>query len=265
MQDDPDQTQPPRLGSRFERALVYATRAHDGQLRKGSAVPYLAHLLGVASLALEHGATEEEAIAALLHDAVEDQGGDERLAEIAERFGPTVAAIVEACSDAQEQPKPPWRQRKEAHLARLQGATNSVHLVVACDKLHNIRSILRDYHCLGEALWRRFRGGREGTLWYYRATLELLQRPGRSALTDELRRALEALERLTGDNAGDPLAAGDGWRLRGKGGGSVQRTVRSLLKEKGHEVWSVAPDVSVFDAIKLMTEKKIGAVLVLRG
>jgi (p)ppGpp synthase/HD superfamily hydrolase len=180
----------------FEQALVLATQLHAGQRRKGTNVPYVAHLLAVASLALEHGASEDEAIAALLHDAVEDQGGATTLDEIRRRFGETVASIVSACSDATMVPKPPWRARKEAYVAHLGHASDSARLVSACDKLHNARSILSDYRVLGEALWERFSGGREGTLWYYCALVQEFQASGPTALADELARVVAEIERL---------------------------------------------------------------------
>lgn len=188
----------PLLSSRFTLALSLACELHATQTRKGSGVPYVAHLLAVASLALEHGATEDEAIAALLHDALEDQGGEATAARIERELGAEVLAIVRACSDTTEVPKPPWRERKERYLARLERAPSSVRLVSACDKLHNARSLLADYRVLGEELWGRFRGGREGTLWYYRAMLEAYAAHGSSPLVDELRRTVEAMEALAG-------------------------------------------------------------------
>jgi (p)ppGpp synthase/HD superfamily hydrolase len=185
------------LTVRFEEALVYATRLHAGQLRKGSGVPYVAHLLGVASLALEHGADEDEAVAALLHDAVEDQGGAPRLEEIRARFGERVARIVAGCTDADVIPKPPWRERKERYIAHLAEADASVRLVSAADKLHNARAILSDYRTHGETLWQRFKGGRDGTLWYYRSVVEAFRAFGSTPLTDELARIVDELERLT--------------------------------------------------------------------
>ncbi len=184
------------LSTRFEQALLLATRLHAGQRRKGTNVPYVAHLLAVASLALEHGASEDEAIAALLHDAVEDQGGAATLDEIRRRFGETVAAIVSACTDSTTTPKPPWRARKEAYVAHLRHASASARLVSACDKLHNARSILSDYRVLGEALWERFTGGREGTLWYYRALVQEFRALGPAPLVDELERVVAEIERL---------------------------------------------------------------------
>ena len=184
------------LGPRFEEALTYAARLHREQVRKGSGVPYLSHLLGVAGIALEHGASEDEAIAALLHDAVEDQGGAPTLAEIRRRFGDAVADIVAACSDTDVVPKPPWRPRKEAYIAHLASASPSARLVSAADKLHNARSILTDYRRLGEAVWGRFTGGKEGTLWYYRALVQAFRAHDPTPLVDELERTVQEMERL---------------------------------------------------------------------
>ena len=187
----------PTLGDRFDEALVYAAQLHRGQVRKGqTAVPYVSHLLGVASLALEHGADEDEAIAALLHDAVEDQGGARTLAAIKEKFGGKVADIVEACSDSLGEPKPPWRDRKEAYVARLKTASRSARLVSASDKLHNARSILTDYRREGGRVWSRFSAGRDGVLWYYRALVDALRPAGPSALVEDLDRVVCELERL---------------------------------------------------------------------
>ena len=144
------------LSTRFEEALILATRLHAGQVRKGTTIPYIAHLLGVTSIVLEHGGDEEEAIAALLHDAAEDQGGKAILEDIRGRFGYGVAEIVEGCTDAWTDPKPPWRERKQAYVAALRRASASVRLVSSADKLHNARAILGDYRALGEAVWERF-------------------------------------------------------------------------------------------------------------
>lgn len=184
------------LSSRFDEALLYAARLHAEQLRKGTTIPYVAHLLGVCSIALEHGADEDAAIAALLHDAVEDQGGQPVLDHIRVRFGDAVADIVAGCTDAMVTPKPPWRGRKEAYIAHLRSAPAPVRLVSASDKLYNARAVLRDYREFGEALWDRFTGGREGTLWYYRAITEAYRSCGPSPLVDELDRTVAELERL---------------------------------------------------------------------
>lgn len=191
----------PTLTERFEEALVFATRLHAKQERKGTEIPYVSHLLAVASLALEHGATEDEAIAALLHDAVEDQGGDAARQEIRRRFGDEVAAIVDGCTDAEVVPKPPWRARKEAYVAHVATAPPSVRLVSMADKLHNARAILTDYRVHGESLWDRFSGGRDGTLWYYRALVDAYREGGPSPLADEIDRVVSELERLADEQS----------------------------------------------------------------
>jgi (p)ppGpp synthase/HD superfamily hydrolase len=184
------------LTERFEKALLYAARLHATQVRKGSGVPYISHLMAVAALALEYGGGEDEAIAALLHDAVEDQGGEPTRAEILQRFGPRVTAIVDGCTDTDQSPKPPWRARKEAYIAHVRTASASVRLVSACDKLHNARSLAADYRTRGKALWSWFQGGRDGTLWYYRALVGAFESNGKTALIEELNRAVHELERL---------------------------------------------------------------------
>jgi hypothetical protein len=190
-----------RLGFRFEAASRYANQVHATQQRKGTAIPYVSHPLAVASLVLEHGGGEDETIAALLHDAAEDQGGRTRLEEIGRLFGGHVAAIVEECSDTFEDPKPPWESRKQRFLERLKNASPSALLVVAADKLHNARSILKDYREVGEALWSRFRGGKEGTLWYYRSLVSAFRAAGLSPLVEELSRVVAALEALAGQGS----------------------------------------------------------------
>jgi GTP pyrophosphokinase len=187
------------LANRFREALVYAAELHEKQVRKGSDTPYVAHLLAVASLVIENGGSEDEAIAGLLHDAVEDQGGDSTRQEIRRRFGDAVAAIVDGCTDADVTAKPPWRARKEAYIAHIAaGAPPSVRLVSSADKLHNARSILADYRALGEKVWSRFKGGREGTLWYYRALCDAYRAAGGTPILDELERTVAELERLAG-------------------------------------------------------------------
>lgn len=185
-----------RPSPRFNQAFCYAAELHADQHRKVSGEPYLSHLLAVTSIAIQHGANENEAIAALLHDAIEDQGGEATREEIRRRFGPEVVEIVDGCTDADTTPKPPWRQRKEAYLARLRCASASVRLVSASDKLHNVRSLLDEYRTGGESLWRHFRGGREGTLWYYRAVTDVLKQLDPTRLVEELDYAVSQLERL---------------------------------------------------------------------
>jgi (p)ppGpp synthase/HD superfamily hydrolase len=169
-----------KLGPRFLRAFLFAAEKHAGQTRKASTIPYIAHLMGVASLALEFGGDEDMAIAALLHDVVEDCGGVPMFTEVRRRFGKRVAKIVDGCTDSDTNPKPPWRERKETYIRHLRRADAETRLVSAADKLNNIRSILSDYREVGEAIWTRFNGGRDGTLWYYRALLEeFLRKPNR--------------------------------------------------------------------------------------
>ncbi|HPT87334.1 MAG TPA: HD domain-containing protein [Bacillota bacterium] len=190
------------LTSNFEKALTYAHRAHAGQVRKGSGVPYISHLLAVAALVLEAGGNETEAIGALLHDAVEDQGGRERLEEIRKEFGSEVAAIVEGCSDAFETPKPEWWERKRKYLAHLPEASPSVIKVSVADKLHNARTFLADYREIGEALWSRFKTGKEGMLWYYQEIIQVYRKipycPQR--MVDELEKVVAELVRLCNGN-----------------------------------------------------------------
>ena len=187
------------LSTKFDEALLFASNLHRDQIRKGSGVPYVAHLLSVAAIALEYDADEDEAIAALLHDAIEDQanGDAEGLKNrICTIFGGKVLAIVEACTDAEVIPKPPWRERKERYIAHLAEASPSVLLVSASDKLHNARAILSDLRTVGADVWSRFKGGRDGTLWYYRALVTAFETRGRSALTDELNRIVSEIESL---------------------------------------------------------------------
>ena len=182
----------PMLSERFDRAFAHASRLHRQQRRKGTDIPYLSHLMSVAALVLEHGGTEDQAIAALLHDAVEDQGGQPVLDEIEERFGEGVARIVDECTDSRVEPKPPWRERKEAYIAKLPEKAPETLLVSLADKTHNARAILGDYRQLGDDLWARFNGGREGTLWYYRTLSEFYAQALPGPLASELARAVAA-------------------------------------------------------------------------
>jgi (p)ppGpp synthase/HD superfamily hydrolase len=183
-----------KLGPRFLRAFLFAAEMHAGQGRKASTVPYIAHLMGVASLVLEAGGDEDLAIAALLHDVVEDCGGAPMLKEVRRRFGKHVANIVEGCTDTDIDPKPPWRARKESYLQHLRKADNDTRLVSAADKLHNVRSTLTDYRDAGESIWARFNGGLDGTLWYYRALLEEFLRRNPNRITRDLELAVKDLE-----------------------------------------------------------------------
>ncbi len=182
---------------RFDEALVYASELHRDQVRKGSDTPYVTHLLGVASIVGENGGTEDEVIAALLHDAVEDRGcGGATREEIRARFGSVVTWIVDGCSDTDVEPKPPWQERKEDYIAHVAGASESVRLVSASDKLHNARVILADLRVLGEDLWGRFKGGKDGTLWYYRELVGVFRAAGTNAIVEELALVVGEIERL---------------------------------------------------------------------
>jgi len=183
-----------KLGPRFLRAFAFAAVKHAGQTRKASTIPYLAHLMGVASLVLEFGGDEDMAIAALLHDVVEDCGGAPMLKEVRQNFGARVAKIVDGCTDSDTDPKPPWRERKEFYIRHLKTADAETRLVSAADKLNNVRSILSDYREVRELIWLRFKGGREGTLWYYQALLEEFLRRKPNRLVREFQLAVEALE-----------------------------------------------------------------------
>ena len=189
------------LSSQFEQALIYAANAHATQVRKGTSTPYMAHLLGVCSIALEYGANETEAIAALLHDAVEDQGGLGRLDDIRARFGSDVAEIVMGCTDSFQTPKPPWEERKQAYLAHLPNASRSILLVSASDKLYNAQATLRDLYRVGNEIWKRFNVPREKTLWYYRALVNIYLQVGPAGLNDELGRAVAEMERVAASSS----------------------------------------------------------------
>ena len=192
-----------KLSPKFEEALVFANQMHQGQLRKNTLSPYIGHLLGVTAIAMEYGANETEAIAALLHDVVEDCGGAERQREIEEKFGREVGEIVAGCTDTDETPKPPWRERKEKYIAHLKSASASTRLVSAADKLYNTQSVLRILREKGDDVWDRFKGGKEGTLWYYRSLVEAFRDHGRSALVEELDRVVSEIERIASGASGD--------------------------------------------------------------
>ncbi|HEY9766490.1 MAG TPA: HD domain-containing protein [Chroococcales cyanobacterium] len=183
------------LTDRFDEALLMASRLHRNQTRKGTNVPYLSHLLGVAAIALEYGANEETAIAALLHDAVEDQGGEATLLEIEGKFGKEVGKIVLDCTDAKTFPKPPWKERKLRHIAAMAEVSFPSQLVVAADKLHNARSLLCDFRVLEESLWSRFKASGDETLWYYHQMIGVL-RKAPLPLVEELERTVAQIEAL---------------------------------------------------------------------
>lgn len=189
---------PTPLGRRFDRALIFAAQKHAGQTRKKTQAPYISHLLIVAGLVLEAGGDEDLAIAALLHDVVEDCGGAPMLKEVRRRFGKRVAHVVEGCTDTDQTPKPPWRKRKEEYLKHLRTADYDTRLVSAADKLHNARSIVTDYREMGESVWERFAGQRSGTLWYYRALAREFRRKKSNRIVAELTRTVRELGKITG-------------------------------------------------------------------
>jgi (p)ppGpp synthase/HD superfamily hydrolase len=178
------------LTERFDKAFHYAHQLHRAQTRKGTTIPYISHLITVAALVVEHGGNEDQAIAGLLHDAAEDQGGAETLAHIRNTFGDPVAAIVSDCTDAWTEPKPEWRPRKEAYLAILPDKPAQSMLVSLADKTHNAEAILFDYRVLGDQLWPRFNGGADGTRWYYNALAEVFLKAMPGRLTDRFGRAV---------------------------------------------------------------------------
>lgn len=184
---------PAGFSARFAQAWLYAHALHADQVRKGTAIPYITHLMSVAGIVADYGGDEEQVIAALLHDAVEDQGGPPRLVEIHSQFGPRVAAIVQACTDADVTPKPPWASRKRAYIAHLDAAPADALLVSAADKLHNARTLLADVRREGLATFARFNGQLGGTLWYYHALVAAFQRRAVHPLFDELERTVRAL------------------------------------------------------------------------
>jgi len=197
----PKTRHPQKLGSRFRRAFLFAAEKHARQTRKASTIPYLAHLMGVASLVLEAGGDEDLAIAALLHDVVEDCGGEPMLKEVRRRFGGRVARIVDGCTDAYLIPKPEWRERKVSYINRLKTEDADTRLVSAADKLNNVRSILSDYRAIGESVWSRFNGKRDGTLWYYRTLRDEFLRSKLNRVTRDFDLAVKELESLAAGKA----------------------------------------------------------------
>ena len=201
-----DELPDPLLDAEFLRAFEYALRKHRNQKKKGSRIPYIEHLMGVCSVVLHYGGGQDEAIAALLHDVVEDQGGKPVQAEILREFGPRVAHLVDGCTDCDTTPKPPWRERKANYIRHLPSADAGVRLVSAADKLHKSRAILADYRKVGEQVWNRFQGGREGTLWYYDELVKAFRSappdPRVDPLVNELDRVVRALHREAGAEIG---------------------------------------------------------------
>jgi GTP pyrophosphokinase len=193
------------MTTRLADAFRYATEIHAGQTRKGTAIPYIAHVMGVASIAFSYGADEDEAIAALLHDTIEDAPaaiGAERVRDaIRRQFGERVLAIVEGCTDTDASPKPPWLERKKQYIAHVVAADASTVLVSASDKLHNVSAILADFRQHGDAVWRRFNAdaGKRGVIGYYRGLVTAYRRTGHQPrLVSDLHSVVSALEAETG-------------------------------------------------------------------
>lgn len=180
------------LTNRFDEAFRFAHELHRAQTRKGTSIPYISHLMTVSALVVEHGGDEDQAIAGLLHDAAEDQGGEATLQEIERRFGGDVAGIVADCTDAWTEPKPPWRARKETYLEKLPHKQARSLLVSLADKTHNAEAILLDYRTLGDDLWSRFNGGADGTRWYYQELAGIFVRHMPGPLADRFSQAVGA-------------------------------------------------------------------------
>ncbi len=198
----------PRLGTAFDQALALASHLHRHQTRKGTDVPYLSHLLSVAALVLENGGEEEEAVAALLHDALEDCPDQISAEAIEKRFGPRVRRMVEACTDTPPGfsggPKPDWETRKRDYIRRIESGDVPWRVSLA-DKLHNARSILRDHRMVGERVWDRFSASRERTLWYYRSLARAYRTAGAQGhLVEELERVVGVLAWRIGEGDGAP-------------------------------------------------------------
>ncbi len=182
------------LTDRYLSALDLAFKLHQTQTRKGSQhVPYFTHLMSVSAMVLENGGSEDQAIGALLHDAVEDQGGKKTLYLIKKRFGADVAEIVEGCSDSDTIPKPPWKNRKIAYLEKIKHASDTIKLVSLADKIHNARSILQDLQTEGEATWSKFTGGKDGSLWYYQSLVEIFDNSPFPFLKQELHQLVDEI------------------------------------------------------------------------
>src|ERR671913_924016 len=185
------------LSRRLDEACAYARSTHQGQT-KGTDAPYFAHLMGVASIVLDDGGSEDEAIAALLHDAAEDHGGRERLEDIRRRFGDAVAKIVEDCTDSWDTPKRPWAERKQAYTEHARHLAPSSLRVSAADKVHNAYAILRDLRNTGEAVWTRFSAAPDDVMSYYEGLVRAYREAGGGPLVDELDRIVRGIRRDMG-------------------------------------------------------------------
>jgi (p)ppGpp synthase/HD superfamily hydrolase len=189
---------PMALSRRIDDAFAYAHAAHVAQVRKGTANPYIGHLMGVASIVIDDGGSEDEVIAALLHDAAEDAGGRDRLDDIRARFGDAVAKIVEDCTDAWATPKPPWKERKQKYVEHARSLAAPSLRVSAADKVHNAYAILRDLRNIGEKVWERFNATPDDVLAYYQSLVRSYRAAGGGKLVDELERIVRGIEREMG-------------------------------------------------------------------
>jgi (p)ppGpp synthase/HD superfamily hydrolase len=205
---------PLHFTERLTQAVEYARHLHI-ERRKGTGIPYLAHLFGVASLVMGEAGltgfpvTEDMVIAALLHDAVEDHGGAARLEDIRQNFGAEVARMVEGLSDTlAEDPneKEPWEPRKNAYIERVRGENDAVRLISAADKLYNARAILEDYRVIGPEIWKRFSRARDLQIWYYKTILEVFKASGNMRIFDELERVVDELKQISAEDAGNDFS-----------------------------------------------------------
>lgn len=187
-----------KLTDRFVEAVRYAAEVHASQTRKGTDIPYMSHLLGVASFVLEDGGDEDAAISALLHDAAEDHGGRARLDDIRRRFGEQVAHIVEGCTDSFSDPKEPWMARKERYVEHARTLDRETLRVSAADKVHNTYAILRDLRTIGDEVWKRFKASADDIVWYYDALVRSYRDAGGGPLVDELERVVRGIKREMG-------------------------------------------------------------------
>lgn len=187
-----------RLGPRFDDAFKYAHAVHAGQSRRHTSAPYVGHLMGVASIVLDDGGDEDEAIAALLHDAAEDHGGRARLEDIRTRFGDAVARIVEDCTDSWDEPRRPWAERKQAYVQHARRLPRPSLRVSAADKVHNAYAILRDLRNVGEAVWERFNAAPDDVMSYYESLVRSFREAGGGPLVDELDRIVRGIRREMG-------------------------------------------------------------------
>lgn len=188
----------PELTSRFDDALTYSHQLHRAQTRKGNGSPYIGHLLGVASIVIDDGGSEDEAIAALLHDAAEDHGGRERLDEIRSRFGEAVARIVADCTDSWDTPKRPWVDRKREYVEHARSLPAPSLRVSAADKVHNAYAILRDLRNTGETVWDRFNAPADDVIAYYEGLVRSFRQSGGGKLVEELERIVKGIQREMG-------------------------------------------------------------------